>query len=535
MTLVLVMGLPGSGKTTLSNQLRRRLCDRVGSVQVFSFDDFILSSGAVNDGGKFSEKANVLRKAWQRGVQSAVESLVEEGQQRFIVLLDDVFYFGSMRRTFERMARAYGLACLRVFVECAVEEAIARNRIRPKRVFDVSEEQIRQIAERIELPFTSQGFVRFCGDEELLFWLILEAKSSPHKRIVDAEPVPDNSVWKQLDLDLRKAVTALLQAEKSLDGSIISARKKCIFEKMKTEGIMILWVKHDDDSVVGVAWNRVWRIRRIDEKHIEYDVLGRFSRASGDDEHVLKDYLQLDINLQRLYREWTEKDKHFASLVKSNADKLEGIRILRQQFLETLFAFICSANNNIQRISKLVNTLCSLYGEKIELLTGEIFYDFPHLDALTNVDSEGMEAVLRKNAFGYRAGYIARSVAFLLENGGEEWLGRVSRMSTEEARESLMLLPGIGRKVADCICLMALQKHEIVPVDTHVMQITASLYIPSLAPKNGKKAALNDKNHKEIGDFYLELFGPYAGWAHSVLFSSRLKHISPGKITKKPR
>ena len=40
----------------------------------------------------------------------------------------------------------------------------------------------------------------------------------------------------------------------------------------------------------------------------------------------------------------------------------------------------------------------------------------------------------------------------------------------------LLQLTGVGAKVADCICLMALDKHDVVPVDTHVLQIAVRDY-----------------------------------------------------------
>jgi len=77
--------------------------------------------------------------------------------------------------------------------------------------------------------------------------------------------------------------------------------------------------------------------------------------------------------------------------------------------------------------------------------------------------------------------------------------------------------------VADCICLMGLQKHEVVPVDTHVFQITAQFYMPEYL--NNSKQSVTKKMHEDIGRFYIDRFGPYAGWAHSVLFSARLKRF----------
>ena len=56
---------------------------------------------------------------------------------------------------------------------------------------------------------------------------------------------------------------------------------------------------------------------------------------------------------------------------------------------------------------------------------------------------------------------------------------------------------------------MSLDKHDVVPVDTHVWAI-ARQYMPI----TGK--TLTPKIYAEIGDFFRELHGPYAGWAHSV-------------------
>ena len=40
----------------------------------------------------------------------------------------------------------------------------------------------------------------------------------------------------------------------------------------------------------------------------------------------------------------------------------------------------------------------------------------------------------------------------------EAWLYTLRNLSTQEAREELLKLMGVGRKVADCILLMSLDK-----------------------------------------------------------------------------
>uniref|UniRef100_A0A914QX29 N-glycosylase/DNA lyase n=1 Tax=Panagrolaimus davidi TaxID=227884 RepID=A0A914QX29_9BILA len=68
---------------------------------------------------------------------------------------------------------------------------------------------------------------------------------------------------------------------------------------------------------------------------------------------------------------------------------------------------------------------------------------------------------------------------------------------------------------------MALNQHHVVPVDTHVFQITALHYLPELK----KSKNVTDVIYRRIYEFYDERFGSHAGWAHSVLFSTRLKRF----------
>ena len=61
-------------------------------------------------------------------------------------------------------------------------------------------------------------------------------------------------------------------------------------------------------------------------------------------------YFNLNTNLTDLYELWSFADLNF----KKRAPAFAGVRILRQDAWEALVGFICSSNNNIGRISRMV-------------------------------------------------------------------------------------------------------------------------------------------------------------------------------------
>lgn len=157
----------------------------------------------------------------------------------------------------------------------------------------------------------------------------------------------------------------------------------------------------------------------------------------------------------------------------------------------------------------MVKKLAEFYGDEICEINGETYYSFPNIDRLTQ---PGVENKLRENGFGYRAKYINKSAELIKDKGGELWLENLKNMKYEEAKNNLMSLTGVGAKVADCICLMSLGHLGALPVDTHVYQIAVKFYMPHLS----NKKSVTKKTYDEIGDHFRKLYGPLAGWAHTV-------------------
>lgn len=273
------------------------------------------------------------------------------------------------------------------------------------------------------------------------------------------------------------------------------------------------WTK-SKEFWIGVLFGRVWQLSQ-DDHHLHFRSLAKEELAASAEEKLLRDYFQLDVDLVPLYEKWAANDPVFEKL----STQFAGVRMLRQDPVENLFSFICSSNNNIQRISQMVENMCSNYGQEVASIDNKSYYAFPTIDRLAEAE---VEAKLRKLGFGYRAAYISKTARQLQEKGGKDFLMSLrSNYDYEEARQALLTFNGIGPKVADCILLMSLDKPGAIPVDTHMFQIAAKSYLPHLKAYK----SVTDKVYVEIGQHFRSLYGEYAGWAHSVLFSADLKHL----------
>ncbi|KAK6464341.1 DNA glycosylase [Scheffersomyces coipomensis] len=274
------------------------------------------------------------------------------------------------------------------------------------------------------------------------------------------------------------------------------------------------------------------------EESIEYShILKEDHEEDEKPRHVLEketytfihDYFNLDINIENLYKSWIKYHEPFSKKSKISAfTEFTGIRIIRQDPWECLISFICSSNNNVKRISKMCDNLCSEFGDYINEYNGIKYYSFPSAHKLAQ-DSK-TEQKLRDLGFGYRAKYIYDTAKKLTDDSKFpdltiDKLNELRQLDYETSHDFLLQLTGVGPKVADCICLMALDKHDVVPVDTHVYQIAIRDY-----KFKGKKdlKTMNKVTYGAIGEFFKQLYGPYAGWAQSVLFASDLNDLKNG-------
>lgn len=183
-------------------------------------------------------------------------------------------------------------------------------------------------------------------------------------------------------------------------------------------------------------------------------------------ERFWKGYFDLDTD----YGTYLSRIDQGDDYLRRAAEFGSGIRILCQDVWEMIITFIVSQQNNISRIKGLIRTLGEQYGEKRETPDGKVYYTFPGAESLAHATEEDLRAL----KLGYRSRYICGTAQ--MTASGEVDLGGLLRMEYPAAREKLMKLPGVGGKVADCICLFALHQLDAFPVDTHIKKVVDSEY-----------------------------------------------------------
>ena len=76
-------------------------------------------------------------------------------------------------------------------------------------------------------------------------------------------------------------------------------------------------------------------------------------------------------------------------------------------------------------------------------------------------------------------------------------------MPYKKAHAALLTLPGVGVKVADCVCLFGLHKLDAFPIDTHIRQMLDAHYKRGFPMRRYKGFAGVLQQYA----FYYELYG----------------------------
>ena len=251
--------------------------------------------------------------------------------------------------------------------------------------------------------------------------------------------------------------------ENSLGGFYVYAPGYDI-ERTFTCGQCFRFLKADDSEFEceyrGVAHGRFMRFASDGEGNVH--IIGA---PLEEVESVWLHYLSLDRDYDGIKKQIISD---FAShpFMCAAIEQTGGLRILAQERFETLCSFIISQNNNIPRISKLIETISERYGEVIETPYGTK-YAFPSASALAKVSEEELASL----KLGYRAKYIADAAKRVNEGAL-----KLEELDASNAREELLKVLGIGEKVASCIRLFAIEDLSSFPVDVWVKRIVQNRF-----------------------------------------------------------
>ena len=255
------------------------------------------------------------------------------------------------------------------------------------------------------------------------------------------------------------------------------------------------WNIEEDGSYTGVFGKNVLNVRK------EKDIVIFEGICEKDIKETVEEYFDLKCDYTEIKNKLSKIDDN----MKTSIEYGKGIRILNQDLWETIISFIISANNNIPRIKGIIERLSKKYGKEIEY-KGIKYYTFPTAKELKNVSVQEY----RELGLGFRDIRLYESTKMILE--GKIDLDKLRNNSnTQEVREQLLTLSGVGPKVADCILLFSdLKRFEVFPIDVWVRRVMNDLYI--------KQDDENKVSKKQIEKLAEEKFGNLAGLAQQYLF-----------------
>lgn len=271
------------------------------------------------------------------------------------------------------------------------------------------------------------------------------------------------------------------------------------------------WNEQEDGSYIGVIKNGVIQVKK--EKKIckekngakeinkTKEIITFTGKCDGNLQEIVEKYFDLNRDYEKIKKQLENIDEY----LKTSIEYGKGIRILNQDLWETIISFIISANNNIPRIKGIIERISQKYGNKIEW-NGKKYYTFPTPEQLKDVTVQEF----RNLGLGFRDIRLYETTQMILNK--EVDLEKLRKNpNTQEVRNELLKLSGVGPKVADCILLFSdLKRFDVFPIDVWVRRVMNDLYI-----KESDESKVSKTKIEKLAE---EKFGDLKGLAQQYLF-----------------
>lgn len=254
------------------------------------------------------------------------------------------------------------------------------------------------------------------------------------------------------------------------------------------------FVKLDEEDYVLTAKGYVLHVSQ------EADTVTFYDTDKDEYVNVWKDYFDMDRDYSAIKKKLLEKDDKLKDAIES----MWGVRILNQDFFETLISFIISQNKQIPHIKKIVADISAKFGTYKGTYGGADMYTFPTLEQLANASEEDFKELKT----GFRAPYIMDAIRRNM--AGQFDINELKSMDYDSCIKELMTIKGVGEKVANCVSLFGLGKKEAFPVDVWIKRIMETMYFGGVDTPKDKIAAFAKEQFGELGGFaqqYLFYYG----------------------------
>lgn len=249
-------------------------------------------------------------------------------------------------------------------------------------------------------------------------------------------------------------------------------------------GQVFHWRENHDGSWEGLIGDSFAKVREDRD---------RFMVQQGDPAAVER-YFSLDHDLDAIYAGFPRDATMLAAL-----EFCRGLRIIRQPAWECLATFITSSMKQVSHIRQMSFALRARFGRAVP---GTDMCAYPEPAAIAGAKEEDLRAC----GLGYRAKNLRATAQRVA--AGEADLQNMRQLGDAELRDALCELPGVGRKVANCVMLFGFARLCAFPVDTWISRIMKRSYWRGRAKPT--PLALEKK--------LASRFGPHAGYAQQYLF-----------------
>ena len=245
------------------------------------------------------------------------------------------------------------------------------------------------------------------------------------------------------------------------------------------------WIEQEDGSYIGVIKNGVIQVKK------ENKVISFTGMCDGNLKKIVEEYFDLNRDYEKIKKQLENIDEY----LKTSIEYGNGIRILNQDLWETIISFIISANNNIPRIKGIIERISQKYGNEIEW-NEKKYYTFPSCEQLKDVTVQEYRSL----GLGFRDIRLYETTQMILNK--EVDLEKLrENPNTQEVRNELLKLSGVGPKVADCILLFSdLKRFDVFPIDVWVRRVVNDLYIKESDESKVSKAKIEKLAEEKFGD-----------------------------------